>query len=58
MSGKRLIWMGMLVGSTVGGFLPGIWGGAGIFSGLIWGTVGGIAGIWGGYKLAKASGSL
>ena len=57
MSAKSFIWGGMIAGSTVGGLLPYLWGGD-FFSSTIWGTVGGLAGIWAGFKLAKASGIL
>lgn len=58
MSGsKGLIWMGMFVGSFIGGVIPAIWDG-GLMAYTFWSTVGGIAGIWAGFKLAKATGSL
>jgi len=54
MSSKKLIWIGMMVGSTIGGFIPALWH-AGMFSvsGIILSTVGGIAGIWAGYRLGR-----
>ncbi len=44
---KKAIWFGCIVGSTLGGFVPTLWH-AGMFSlwGVIFSTVGGIAGIW------------
>lgn len=57
MSSKSLIWWGMIVGSTVGGLVPYLWNGS-FMSYCVWGAVGGFAGIWGGYKLAKATGAL
>jgi hypothetical protein len=57
MSGKSLIWWGMIVGSTVGGSLPYFWNG-GAFAYAIWGAIGGFGGIWAGYKLAKGTGAL
>lgn len=44
--------LGMVVGSTVGGYLPVLFG-AGIFSwsSILCGLVGGIIGIWAGVKL-------
>ena len=54
MSGKKLVWLGFFIGSTVGGFVPSIWGGDMLsLSGFILSIVGGIAGIWAGYRLAK-----
>lgn len=51
MTRKRLIGLGILVGSTVGGYLPGLWGaGAFSISGIIFGTLGALAGVWFGYN--------
>ena len=54
MNSKRLIWIGAIVGSTVGGMLPALWKGSML---SIWGfvlsTVGGIVGIWAGWKLSQ-----
>lgn len=49
---KTFIWIGLFVGSTVGGFVPELWG-AGAFSawGILFSGLGGFAGIWGGYRL-------
>ncbi|MGH7141274.1 MAG: hypothetical protein ACREGH_01405 [Minisyncoccia bacterium] len=54
MEEKRLIWIGMLVGGTAGGFVPDLWG-AGMFSfsGIIFSAVGAILGIWLGFKLSR-----
>ncbi|HUY62415.1 MAG TPA: hypothetical protein VMV50_01320 [Candidatus Paceibacterota bacterium] len=57
MSSKTLIWGGLAIGSTIGSFLPYFWNG-GIFSYVIWSGIGGIGGIWAGFKLAKATGAL
>jgi hypothetical protein len=51
MNSKSIIWIGMFIGSTIGGFIPNIWGG-GIFSTIIFSGIGGIAGIWIGFKLS------
>ena len=54
MSKKALIWIGMTVGSIVGGYLPALWGGDFIsFSGVILSTVGGFLGIWIGYRFGE-----
>jgi len=54
MNGKKLIWLGAIVGSTLGGMLPGLWH-ASMFSlwGLIFSTVGGLLGIWAGWRLSQ-----
>lgn len=57
MSGKGLIWGGMFVGSTIGGALPYLWGG-GLLSYTIWGAIGGVIGIYLGFKMAKSTGAL
>jgi len=53
-STKSLIWIGVFIGSTVGSFIPMLWGGdlLGVSS-ILWSTIGGLAGIWGGFKLSK-----
>lgn len=54
MESKSLIWIGMAVGSTLGGFIPSLWG-ASFLS--IWGVllsaIGAFAGIWLGYKISR-----
>lgn len=57
MGSKTFIWGGMLVGSTVGGLIPAAWNG-GFLAYSFWGAVGGIIGIWAGFKAAKATGAL
>ncbi len=57
MNGKSLIWGGMIVGSTVGSILPYFWNGD-FFSYTLWSAIGGFAGIYIGFKLAKATGAL
>jgi uncharacterized membrane protein YeaQ/YmgE (transglycosylase-associated protein family) len=49
---SKLIWIGLFVGSTVGGFVPSLWGADMLsFSGVIFSAVGGVVGIWLGYRL-------
>ena len=31
---KKLVWIGMFVGSTIGNMLPLVWGGTGLLAGL------------------------
>lgn len=54
---RTFIWLGLFVGSTLGGFVPLLWGDD-LFSmaGLLGSTIGGIAGIFGGYRLGLAIG--
>ncbi len=51
---QKLIWIGLFVGSTAGGYLPALWG-SGPFSmaGVIFSAVGGVFGIWLGYQLGR-----
>jgi hypothetical protein len=57
MGSKTLIWGGMIIGSTLGSMLPYMWNG-GMFAYALWGAIGGFAGIWAGFKFAKATGAL
>ncbi len=47
----------MIVGSTIGGFVPFFWNGS-FMAYIVWSAIGGFAGIWVGFKLAKATGAL
>ena len=50
MSRKKLIMLGMVVGSIAGGYLPALFGFDGLMVSL-WGSiVGGTIGVWIGYK--------
>ena len=52
MSPKALIWIGMTVGSTVGAYVPALWGGSLLsYSSIFISAAGGIAGIYVGFKL-------
>ena len=54
MTMKRWVWLGVTVGSTAGGYLPMIWGQSAFsVTSIVLGFVGGIAGIWAGYKLSQ-----
>ncbi|MBI3589713.1 MAG: hypothetical protein HY093_04880 [Candidatus Liptonbacteria bacterium] len=54
MSSKSIIWLGMIVGSTAGSFIPSLWGsGVLSYSSLLFSTLGGVAGIWLGFKLSR-----
>lgn len=53
---KRLLWLCILVGSTVGGFVPEAWGGSAFgLASLLLGTLGAVAGVW---VAARLSASL
>lgn len=54
MDTKKVIWFGATVGSVLGGLLPGLWH-ASAFSlwGLLFSTLGGLAGIWLAWKLTR-----
>jgi hypothetical protein len=53
--GKSLIGFGLFAGSIVGGFVPSLWGDNGMFSmaGMLFSVIGGVAGIWAGYRLSQ-----
>ncbi|MEN9524085.1 MAG: hypothetical protein RL536_154 [Candidatus Parcubacteria bacterium] len=54
MDTRHLIWIGVLVGGTIGGWIPTLWG-AGAFSitGIVGSTIGGLLGIYVGMKIAE-----
>lgn len=53
MSTKSYIWIGMGVGSTLGGLIPTLFGvSAFSFFSVITTAIGGLLGIWGGYRIA------
>lgn len=54
MSRRTLVWIGLWIGSLAGGYAPVLWGGDAIsYTGLVLSTVGGILGIWLGFKLGE-----
>ncbi len=54
MDSKKLTWLGMVVGTSLGGYLPLIWGGSAFsFTSIFLGAAGGIAGIFIGFKLSQ-----
>jgi uncharacterized membrane protein YeaQ/YmgE (transglycosylase-associated protein family) len=50
---QKRIWLGVLIGSVIGGFIPDLWG-ADLFSysSVLLSTIGGFAGLWLGYKMS------
>jgi len=52
METKTLIWIGVFVGGTVGGAIPMLWGAdLTSISSIFFSMLGGLAGIWLGWKL-------
>lgn len=51
---KQLVWMGMLIGSMIGSYIPALWG-ANVFSisSIVLGGIGAIIGIWFGFKISR-----
>ena len=51
---RSVTWMGMLVGSTLGGLIPELWG-ADLFSfsSVLFTALGGIAGIWLAFTISR-----
>jgi hypothetical protein len=51
---SKLIWIGLFVGSGVGGYLPALWGADLIsISAVIGSAIGGIVGIWLGFRMGE-----
>ena len=54
MRGKILIWIGAIVGGTIGGCAPMLWHASALsLSGIFFSTVGGVLGIWAAWKLRQ-----
>jgi hypothetical protein len=55
MDTRTLCWIGLFVGSTIGGYLPVVWGGEVFsFAGIFCSLVGGCLGIWAGYRIGQS----
>jgi hypothetical protein len=55
MNTKSLIWIGMGIGSTLGGFVPRLWGASFFsFAGFVCSGIGGLFGIWVAYKAVNS----
>lgn len=54
MERKRLIYIGLFVGSTIGGFIPSLWDSS-LFSmsGVFGSAIGGLVGIYLGFKMGE-----
>jgi uncharacterized membrane protein YeaQ/YmgE (transglycosylase-associated protein family) len=47
------IWIGILIGSTIGSFIPDLWGAGQLsYSSILLSGIGAFVGLWIGYKLA------
>lgn len=54
MNSKSAIWIGMFIGTTAGSYLPTLWGaGYFSFSSVILSTIGGLIGIYAGFKIGN-----
>lgn len=54
---KFFIWTGFFVGSTLGGFVPALWGGDMMSAaGILLSMLGGVLGVVGGWKLGQMLG--
>jgi len=54
MNSKSLIWIFMAIGSAIGGYIPTFWGASFFsFSSVILTALGGILGIYLGFKMSK-----
>ncbi len=54
MKPKSLIMIGLVVGSTIGSYLPMVWGASWLsITSVLTGGVGGLLGIWAGYKVSR-----
>jgi hypothetical protein len=48
------IWLGIFIGSTIGGFIPELWhAGAFSYTSVLFSGIGALAGLWVGFKLGN-----
>jgi hypothetical protein len=51
---KKLIWLGLTVGSVAGSYIPTLWGSPAFsMTAVLLSAVGGILGIWLGFRLGR-----
>jgi uncharacterized membrane protein YeaQ/YmgE (transglycosylase-associated protein family) len=52
---KTSLFLGLLIGSTIGGFVPGLWGDSSLFSfaSIMWSSIGAIVGIYVAHRLSN-----
>ena len=54
MNSKSIVWIGSIVGSSLGGAIPLLWGDSAFsFSSIIFGVIGAIAGIYIAFKMSS-----
>jgi hypothetical protein len=50
---RRVVWLFVGVGMVLGGFVPVVWGGSALgLASLVFGSLGGVAGLWLAAKLS------
>jgi hypothetical protein len=56
---KFIIGIGMFVGSKIGSYIPVLWGGSLLsFTSILFSVIGGLVGIWLGYRVSKYLGFI
>jgi hypothetical protein len=51
---RASVWIGIFIGSTIGGFIPALWGGDMIsYSGVLLSGVGAFVGLWVAYRVSR-----
>jgi uncharacterized membrane protein YeaQ/YmgE (transglycosylase-associated protein family) len=56
---KFIIGIAMFVGSTIGSYIPALWGGSVLsFTSIVFSVIGGLVGIWLGYRVSKYLGFI
>jgi uncharacterized membrane protein YeaQ/YmgE (transglycosylase-associated protein family) len=54
MPSRTLVWVTILIGSTIGGALPELWGTEALsFTSLLLSGIGGLLGLWIAFKMAR-----
>ncbi|MFA6314904.1 MAG: hypothetical protein WC648_00860 [Candidatus Paceibacterota bacterium] len=54
MNPKHLIWIGVIIGGMIGGYIPTVFGSDSLsIATIIGNTIGGLIGLWAGFKLSQ-----